>query len=375
MTIGNLYLEYQSLAQNIQDDHVLNKAQNYFEESIAVIEQLRQMNKYVQDDDIEAKFRDRALLLCRGRSYTNLGKTYFEYSEMIRDRKNGISGNRKEYMSRLNFAAQYLKRAERDAKTLKAQAVVYDADKGAHLHRLDANLLISLTCRFQGYVFLRMSRERECVDALKKACGIADCIESVMKPAQDEDKELIEAKVGILLEQYEGASSLIQISSLLFDLAVRDFTVKDWNAQLLDTLCKTFDKSIQLSEILSNAVDYSNTIKENLILHGIRKVDDIKKFKGQTLKRLNDRASKKNTLSIKNLSSMNLPRNDLSLNSRMLPQNMPSERIVIDSTHRRKGLVTANTSHRNNPFDSVDLEATEGNEIGAIFDDVICNGP
>jgi hypothetical protein len=63
MTIGNLYLEYQSLAQNIQDDHVLNKAQNYFEESIAVIEQLRQMNKYVQDDDIEAKFRDRALML------------------------------------------------------------------------------------------------------------------------------------------------------------------------------------------------------------------------------------------------------------------------------------------------------------------------
>ena len=49
----------------ISYDHVLNKAQNYFEESIAVIEQLRQMNKYVETEHSSYEGVDHILILAR----------------------------------------------------------------------------------------------------------------------------------------------------------------------------------------------------------------------------------------------------------------------------------------------------------------------
>jgi len=372
MTLGNFYLEYHSLAQNNQDYQVLSKAQKYYEESISVVGQLRRMNKPTRDNDREFKSRERALLLCRGRAYTNLGKTYFEQSEMILERKDG--SNRKEYATRLTSAARYLKRAETDARSLKVQAVMNDADDGTYLQRFDASLLLSLTCRFQGYVFLRMSKERESIDALKRACGIFGG-DSTIKPIQGEEEARVEAMVWLLLEQYDGACSLIQISTSLFDLSVRENESVDWNENILDTLRVTFDKATKLSEILHNDLDYSSTIKENILQHGIRSVDEILKLKAETLKRLSDRTSRGSTLGIKNLSVTGLPRNDLFRNDDILPRDLSvSERIVIDYSQRKKNLSTGNVSRKgkesteSSPFDAFDFESAVTEETSLVDD-------
>ena len=372
MLLGNFYLEYHSLAQNNQDYQVLIKAQKYYEESISVVGQLRRMNKPTRDNDKEYKYRERALLLCQGRAYTNLGKTYFEQSEMILERKDG--SNRKEHATRLTSAARYLKRAEIEAKSLKVQAVMNDVDDGTYLQRFDASLLLSLTCRFQGYVFLRMSKERESIDALKRACGIFGG-DSTIKPIQGEEEARVEAMVWLLLEQYDGACSLIQISTSLFDLSVRENGSVDWNENLLDTLRITFDKATKLSEILHNDLDYSSAIKENILQHGIRSVDEILKLKTETLKRLSDRTSRGSTLGVKNLSVTGLPRNDLFRNDEILPRDLSvSERIVIDYSQRNKILNTGKVSHKgkesteSSPFDAFNFESAVTEETSLIDD-------
>lgn len=365
MTIGNLYLEYNGLVQNNDDLHYLRKAQRYFEESIHTIEELNKMNESDKDDDYEYKNRKRALLLCSGRAHTNLGKTHFELSEMIRKKQTQNAICHREYMSSLSLALKYFKVAEQEAEILRTQSIVADSsDKRAELHMIDAKVLVSLSCRFQGNAYLRLSKEKESIDALKKACGIEE--HDMDTFSTEKRSEVAEATLWLMLERYDSSCSLIHMCCSLLDLAVRVTNDEMWNEKISDTLIEGYAYVAKLSDAIHNYFTHDNgLVKDVVAQHEVLRSDDILKLKEETINRLRNRkcSDKRSQLAAKRPSLPDLPRNDLFRNQNTLLDIQPRERIVIHDTQsnppvshttRRRKVNIADDAFNNFGLDSSD---------------------
>jgi len=373
MTLGNLLLEYHSLIPKNQDYSLLQRAETRFEESIAIVQELGRMNKADGEVDKEFNFRQRALLLCRGRANTNLGKTYFEQSEMRR-----VRGDQREHFSKLAKAVRHLRNAESDARSLRAQAITnIDLDPRAEMHKFDANLLLSLACRFQGYAFWRLSKEKTCIDALKKAAGLSDRDDTSIQvgPKVDGDTTLVEAKVGLMLEHYDGACSLVHITPPLFNLALRGNTNDKWDDDLFGTLCDGYDQAAKISETLEKLKGHSVGVKDMIEQKDVLPSSEINKLKDETMTRYRERKLNGSQISLGNHSTLRLPRNDLFRNDGILSRSEPTERIVIDGTTRKQhDDLSKRNSKKMQPisddaFDDFGLHTNDGNEATSFFDE------
>jgi len=369
MTIGNLYLECNSLVPNSDDFHYLRKAQRYFEESIHVIKELKIMNESDKDDEKEFKNRKRALLLCRGRAYTNLGKTHFEQSEIIRKNQSGTLTFRREYMSRLSMSLKCFKIAEQEAEILRTQSIVSDSiDKRAELHMIDAKVMLSLACRFQGNAYLRLSKEKESIDVLKKACGMNE--NDVNTFSKEKRSEVVEAFVWLLLERYDSACSLIHTCCSILDLAVRATSDESWNNIITDVLIECYDYIAKLSDTM-HAFTHDNALVKGVIgQHEVLCSNDILKLKEETAYRLRNRKclNKSVQMSSKPPSLLDLPRNDLFRNQDKFLSNQPRERVVINDTQHKPPADTVSNRHQKicltgASFDNFSLDMGDSAEI------------
>lgn len=382
MSLGILLLDYHSLTQNNQDYSILKKAEPYFQESIKIIKELVQMNKPDIDGEREEfEFRQISLLLCSGRAYTNLGKTYFEQSEMILGRKNDFGGDQREQYSKLALAIKCFRNAEKDAIALRSKSVTKKLDKRAELHVFDANSLLSMTWRFQGHAFLRLLKEEICIGKLRKAAGLSDFNATTIhvEPKVNSEVDEIEAKVSLILEQYDGACSLISISSSLSNRALQGTTNESWDEDVSKTLREAYDQATNLSEALEEFSHSSIAVKEMISQHDIRSSAEIKRLKDEAMKHNQQKKTADSKLSAQ--SAMNhsttpsLPRNDLFRNA-SLSRSDTSGRIVIDSSARKKRdeFEEKKQSHKrksetDDAFDGFGLHTNEDDE-GPSFEEI-----
>ncbi len=368
MSLGIHLLDYHSFNLKGQDYAVLKKAEASFLESIEVIEELVQMNEVGRYREIEEEyeFRRRSLLLLSGRAYTNLGKTYYEQSEFICCRKNSFVCDQREHRSKLALAVRYLKNAEKDATTLKHQAEAKShLDNRAKVHKYHADTLLAMTWRFQGHVFQRIMKEEICIGKLKKSAGLhgfsATSIDPNVPPKSDIDE--IEAKVALILEQYDGACSLVRVSSSLSTCVLRSATKESWGQGLFNILCEAYDRAIVLIEKLEIFCRNSKVAKELITQHGIRSSTEIRKLKDEAIICRKNEANVK----LKNLSDIthsvpNLQRNDL-LRNEFLPKNKLAGSIVIGSTTRK---TNAKLDQKNN-IDKKKIKTDDAFDAFGIF--------
>eukprot|EP01083_Nonionella_stella_P229006 811068_1 len=299
--------------------------------------------KDVSSSDSDFKFRQRALLLVRGRANTNIGKAYFEEFEFLT--RNGKSCTAED-MSKLKTAVKYLNNAERAARILRARAVSdSSSDQNTDLHKVNASDLECLACRFQGYAFLRLTKERECIKSAKKSCGIEDDDgdsddESLTdNPLLQGDPDVAAAKVGLILEQYSGACGLVNIVSSLFNTSLRNTDKNSDNSddKLLILLAEAYDRARKISQVLEmltlkDDIDHLN-IKELVLQNEVTPSHDILLAKDIAMKQLKERKCGENRRLPSMIDQRNpgLLRNDLFRNGSVMPRNGPSERVVLDN--------------------------------------------
>jgi len=249
---------------------LVQQAKSCFEEAIGIIQELERMNRrqssssssslpFVTKDNNEAEqehesqksFKTRALLLCRGRALTNIGRTHFEQArgvpKLTPTMEGGIDG-----ISRgtgdnddsgggvcLIKAVRYLRNAEECARSLRAQAVVgvrvnkmpsttstkkssRRNDRGAEQHKIEADILESLAGRWEAHALWSLSKRKECIKVLRKAAGSCgdghyddvddghdDGIDGNDEDNDDSVGDIEEAKISLLVEWYESAGALV----------------------------------------------------------------------------------------------------------------------------------------------------------------------
>lgn len=368
MTLGNLYLEYNCLLSDHGNFHYLKKAQHYFEEAIHVIDQLNRMNDDDDEDDIELKNRKRAILLCSGRAHTNLGKTFFDQSEMIRKAKIGATTFHRNCISKLSEAIEQFKMAEQQADILRTQAIVADASDGrAALHLIESKMLLSLTCRFQGDAYLMISKEKESVFSLKKASGIDENDLSILP--KENKSDVLEAICWLLLERYDSCCSLIQTCSSLLDRAMRGDCDEKWNDEIRTLLTEGFDYTAKLSDALHKLADATICLKDVVVNHGVMVSTDILKLKVEVTERLKNRSYSDTCLVISSRKLQliqGIPRNDLFRNHREF-EIRPTQRLTIDDNKSKTFIDVPASMRRRNEKQSDDAFDNFGLDVGGRF--------
>lgn len=339
MTVGILLLDYNGLLQTNQGYSILKKAEGYFQESINTIKQLVQLNNTdIDGEQVDHEFRTRSLLLCSGRAWTNLGKTYFEQSEMLLDGTSGFGGVQRDQYSKLALAVKCFRNAEKDATTLRTKAEKEESyNKSAKFHILDANALLSMTWRFQGFAFLRLMKESVCMKKLRKAAGFDEFnnTETIDPKAQVDE---IEAKALLLVEQYNGAYSLISISSSLSNRTLQSNTSDSSGEDLQNILIDAYIQAENMSELLEQLSSEHDIVKQIVLQHGIRSKMQIKQLRDEAIQGFLQKKKKHSNLSsldAVNPSIPSLPRSDLFRNA-SLAQTEPTGFIVRGSTARKR---------------------------------------
>jgi len=348
MSLGSYYLELNGLLHANPKYSLIKKANSCFKESLKVVKNLESRMEHerenISSSDSDFKFRQRALLLVKGRANTNIGKASFEESEFLT--RNGKLCTA-EGISKLKTAVKYLDDAEINARMLRARAVSHSSsDQNTDLHKVNASDLECLACRFQGYALLRLAKEGDCIKSAKKSCGIEDDDgdsdgESLAdNPLLQGDPDVAAAKLGLILEQYSGACGLVNIVSSLFNTPLRNTDKNSDNSddKLLILLAEAYDRARKISQVLEmlslkDDIDHLN-IKELVLQNEVTPSHDILSAKDIAMKRLKERKCGEN----RRLSSMVIDqrnpvllRNDLFRNGAVMPRNEPSERVVLDN--------------------------------------------
>jgi len=382
MTLGNLLLEKNALivTEKSESYSILKMAQVYFEEAIIIVRQLDKMNEEDNNNsinDTDVKFRCRALLLCRGRAYTNLGKTFFEQSEALsRGIMNELVINT-EKKSKLSAALKFLKNAEQDSRSLRAQAVsIASVDQRGFVHKLEADTLESLSCRYKGYVFWRWLKEQNSIDALKKAIGNDDLASLASYSHNGErNEDVIQAKVNLLLEKYHGATSLILIATSALEQQIRGSIESscsdDDDDSRFKVICEGYDSATNISRLLnqiSTCTEYPYSFEDIMAEYDIARNDIIEEMKSKFIHRWRERKGHKSSSKLTNFQSSHIPikllrRNDIFRNESTRFDTVVSETVIIGQNKSKlkkqnRAIATAKTN--DDTFDDFDLNTNSG---------------
>lgn len=370
MELGNILLEYHSHAQNY---NILKKAEKYFIDASDVINELDDMNNHSVEDK---KKKEYSLLLCRGRAHTNLGKIFYEQSESIRKRKSGFGGDRREQILRLTKAMMIFRNVEKDAKFVHIQATINDGlDKFAKEHVFEANSLLSMTCRFHANVLLKLSKRDACIAKMKEASGLDGNYLNVTT-IDPNDKSETEEKVSLLIDQYDGACSLVDLCS---SLSYTASGIAISNAS--NCLPEAYDQASKISKVLVKLSHYDANAKKMMQQHNIKSYTELENLKGLSMKKYQQSevpGSDLSSLLNSERSSMNLKRNDLFSSGSALPKNDPPERFIIGHTTRKKQKESSKTSNGNSTsmanddaFDDFGLHTNEDDIVEALTEEIM----
>lgn len=342
--LGNACLEYHHTMKDRIDHACLSLAKSSFEEALSVISKLESLNNNENSEEKEKNFRKRAIILCRGRCLTNLGKTFFEQADSLINSVS-VTGSKQHAHRLLRQAIRCLRAAEIDAQALRARAIV-DAplENRTIEQKIDADKLENLTNHLLAYAFLSLGRTDHCVSCIRKAAGISDDNSSPDLPKlfPEDSTDIAISKLHLMEDLYEASFSAISIASFLLQEKYCDTQssksdkVTDY---LYSTLCKAYDQAAILSttirksskEELKEIVDMI-TSKEEMYT-----TKEILEFKSLDIDRYNKRRSNAkvtNDAFSFDRGKRNIPlrRNDIFRNAFALSQSEPTGRFIIDSS-------------------------------------------
>lgn len=382
MSLGCLLLEFHDLTKGDQKSHesfILRKAEACFRESIKVIEELVQMTEscYVKSKN-EFQLRERSNLLCNGRAFANLGKTYFEQAELMSGTMNNKT-EKKHLFSKISRAVKCLKRAETDALALrKAASTKMDIDtnnnneddvninmyeRRKRIDLLDTYSLLSMIWRHQADSALKLSKDEVCLERLRKSSGLSDFNATTIIYSKEEETmsevEEIEAKANLMLQQYCGACVLVDIASSMSNRALK-INTKNPTSKIVDYLSSTifdaYNQAAKLSELLENIAKGSKSIEDMKFQFDIQSSVSIQKLRDNAMalhqqKRTVDLSLFSLRAKESRIPIPNLPRNDL------FPQN--------ENYNKSKGTICFDVSSlrtRKQKSNTNDFQGTEEEE-------------
>jgi len=300
---------------------------------------------------------------------------------------------------KLNNCVSHLRSAERDAGAVRAHAIVdlnkssLASDPAAEMHLVEANALESLICRFQGYAFLSLSKEIECIEAVKKASGIRNDVAVPNSISLRGGKDIIEAELGLLLEQYFGACSLVHLVDSFLNLSLRGNPSESNSDENMSTiLLQGYDRAEDISkafETLSQNSSIPVDIKRMMLEHDVTPSSEIRSAKESARRVRNERSSGAKqcgsiSAAITDRPRIHTPRNDLFRNSVPTPRMQSHTRMTIDDgmsyqkrSDRNGSQQKKATAPSDDSFDGFGIQTNEDNEdfASSVFgnDDQIRN--
>jgi len=349
--LGNACLEYHNKMKGSIDHACLSLAKSSFEEALTVISKLESLNNNENCEEEEKNFRKRAIILCRGRCLTNLGKTFFEQAESLIN-SNSVTGSKHHAHRLLRQAIKCFRAAEIDAQALRALAIVDTSLKNRTIEqKIDADKLENLTNNLLAYTFLSLGRTDHCVSCIRKAARISeeDSSKDLPKLFPEDSTDIAISKLHLMEDLYEASFSAISIASFLLQEKYYDTEpsksdkVTDY---LFSTLCEAYDQAA----ILSTTIRQSSKQELKEIVDMITSKEEmytskeILEFKSLDIDRYNKRSSNakvtKHAFSFdKGKRNIPLHRSDIFRNTIALPQTEPSGRFIIDSSMSSKKYV------------------------------------
>jgi len=248
MFLGNKLLSLHDLLLYKGDRSILFEAATCFQGSLTILKMLRKLvdrcfNGSTKD---HIDFVKRTLILCRGRALINLGHTFLEQSKerSYRDSK------------RINDAIDCLNEAVSCAQALRAQCVCFHTSRDEKYtilidtHKHEANELESMANKWLGLCFWHTGLKDRAINNLLKSIDNSERDRGSPAIVSRSEGNVLHACMKSLLEEYYGASSLINLATKEVDAAFLSQENVEKYQGLVATSLRGYTRAMEISDSL-----------------------------------------------------------------------------------------------------------------------------